>query len=977
MLTNDFSSYTLELTGIFQHGLKLHQQGQLVHAKALYEKVLEKQPDHFDALHLLGVIAAQSGSPEIAADLIGKAIKINPKSASAHSNLGNALKSLNRLDEAVICYDEAIAIQPDYAEAFNNRGNALNELMRTSEALLSYEKAIALQPNYVEALFNHGNALKILGRLGEALASYDKAVTLKPDFAFAFNNRGSALDALNRTDEALASYDKAIALQPNFSESLYNRGHTLQRLKRSMEALASFDQALAIQPDFADALSNRGNALKALGRLEESLESYDKALALRPDFADAWNNRGNALIELQRFDDALACYEKAISIQPGFATTLNNLGNALKQLKRLDEALASYDKSLAIQPDYADALYNRGSVLKELNRLDEALICYDKAIALLPDFAEAHNNRGIILKEFNYLDEALVCYSKAIAIKPSFAEAFCNRGNALKELKRFEEALASYDMAISLKPNYAEAINNQGTAFQELKLKDEALKSYDMAIAMQPDYVDAHYNRGNLLIELKRLEEALESYNKALALQPDYNFLLGLQLNTRASLCDWRELPEQLASLELALEAERKVIIPFSALGLTDNPKLQYLASKIYGSAKFPASAMLGEIKKRTPDGIIRIGYYSADFRDHVVSDLIVELFELHDSDRFEVYGFSFGRESNDPMRQRISDAFDHFIDVRSKSDVEIAQLSRSLGIDIAIDLGGYTQDSRTGIFALRCAPIQINYLGFPGTMGVDYIDYIIADKTMIPKESQHHYSEKIIYLPHSFQVNDSKRVASKKVFTRAEVGLPESGVVFCCFNNTYKILPETFDSWMRILKAVDVSVLWLFAEQAAAVQNLRHEASIRGVNPDRLVFAKRVKIDEHLARQSLADLFLDTLPFNAGATASAALWAGLPILTRMGESFTARYAASLLNAMDLPELITQTQAQYEAKAIELANNPLKLAQLKNKVQQNRQTSSLFNCELFTRNIEAAYAEAYRRYHAGENNIQHLCVESC
>ena len=692
-----------------------------------------------------------------------------------------------------------------------------------------------------------------------------------------------------------------------------------------------------------------------------------KKILSQPNVIDQLFHQGVSLHQQGKLENAKSIYEQVLNKQPKHFDALHLLGVIAAQTGNPELAANLIGKAIELNPNAASAHSNRGNVLKELNRLNEALLCYDKAIALQPDFPEALNNRGIVLKELNCLDEALVCYGKAIAIKPSFAEAFCNRGNALKELKRFEEALTSYDMAISLKPNYAEAINNRGAAFQELKQKDEALKSYDMAIAMQPDYVDAHYNRGNLLIELKRLEEALESYNKALALQPDYDFLLGLQLNTRASLCDWRELPEQLASLELALEAERKVIIPFSALGLTDNPKLQYLASKIYGSARFPASAMLGEITKRAPDGKIRLAYYSADFRDHVVSDLIVELFELHDSDRFEVYGFSFGRESNDPMRQRIVDAFDHFIDVRSNSDVEIAQLSRSLGIDIAIDLGGYTQDSRTGIFALRCAPIQINYLGFPGTMGVDYIDYIIADKTMIPKESQHHYSEKIIYLPHSFQVNDSKRVASKKVFTRAEVGLPESGVVFCCFNNTYKILPETFDSWMRVLKAVDGSVLWLFAEQAAAVKNLRHEAAIRGVNPDRLVFAKRVKIDEHLARQSLADLFLDTLPFNAGATASAALWAGLPILTRMGESFTARYAASLLNAMDLPELITQTQAQYEAKAIELANNPLKLAQLKNKVKQNRQTSSLFNCELFTRNIEAAYAEAYRRYHAGEH----------
>lgn len=959
---------------LFHQGVTLHQQGKLANAKAIYEQVLVKQPKHFDAVHLLGVIAAQTGNPDVAADMIGKAILINPNSAPAHSNRGNALKLLNRLEEALICYDKAIAIQPEYAEAYNNRGNVLNELTRTSEALLNYNKALSIQPNYAEALFNRGNALKAQHQFDEALSSYDKAISLSPNFAQAFNNRGSTLVVLNLPEEALASFDKAITIQSNFSDAFFNRGNTLLGLNRTLEALASYDKALDIRPDFPDALNNRGKALKELKRFHDALESYEKALAIRPDFADALNNHGNVLIELKQFANAIDSYDKAIISQPDFAKAFNNRGNALKVLKRLDEALASYDNSLAIQPDYADAIYNRGNALKDLNRLSDALICYDKAIALKSDFAEAFNNRGITLKELNCLEDALASYDKAIAIHPSYAEAFINRGNVLKNLKRFHEALASYDIAIDIRPNYAEAINNRGSALQELMHKDQALQCYDNAIAMQTDYVDAHYNRGNLLKEFERLEEALESYDTALALKPDYDFLFGQKLNTLASLCDWRELPDHLASLELSIAAERKVIIPFLALGLTDNPKLQFLASKIYTSAVFPASTILGDITKREPDGKIRLAYYSADFRNHVVSDLIVEMFEMHDSSRFEVYGFSFGPESNDQMRQRIANAIDHFIDARSMTDIEIVQMSRRIGIDIAIDLGGHTQDSRTGVFAMRCAPIQINYLGYPGTMGVDYFDYIIADKMIIPKENQQYYSEKIIYLPHSFQVNDSKRLTSKKVFTRAEVGLPATGVIFCCFNNTYKILPETFDSWMRILKAVDGSILWLFAEQSTAVQNLCKEAALRGVNPERLVFAGRVKIDEHLARQSIADLFLDTLPFNAGATASAALWVGLPILTRIGESFTSRYAASLLAAMDLPELITQTQSQYEAKAIELGKNILKLAQLKEKVKKNRETSALFNSQLFTRHIESAYFEVYMRYLKNET-IDHIDVE--
>jgi len=399
---------------------------------------------------------------------------------------------------------------------------------------------------------------------------------------------------------------------------------------------------------------------------------------------------------------------------------------------------------------------------------------------------------------------------------------------------------------------------------------------------------------------------------------------------------------------------------------MVDKPELQLNVSRIYVNEKYPAIHFSGDFKKRTPDGKIRIGYYSADFRNHVVSDLIVELFELHNPDRFEVYGFSFGPFSNDEMRQRISKALYRFIDISMKSDTEVAQISRSLGIDIAIDLGGFTQFSRAGIFAAHSAPIQVGYLGYPGTMGAPFMDYIVADKTLIPPDSQRYYSEKIIYLPHSFQVNDSKRKIADKVFTRQDLGLPDSGFVFCCFNNNYKILPQTFDSWMRLLKSVNGSVLWLYVEQPSAIKNLKKEAEARGVDPSRLVFATRMNGEDHLARQRVADLFLDTLPFNAGATASAALWSGLPVLTLIGKSFTARYAASLLNAMDLTELITTTSEEYESRAVELANDPLKLAQIKKKLEQNRQTSPLFNGQLFARHIEAAFLEIHLRHLSGK-----------
>jgi predicted O-linked N-acetylglucosamine transferase (SPINDLY family) len=366
------------------------------------------------------------------------------------------------------------------------------------------------------------------------------------------------------------------------------------------------------------------------------------------------------------------------------------------------------------------------------------------------------------------------------------------------------------------------------------------------------------------------------------------------------------------------------------------------------------------------------VGYFSADFKNHPVAFLIAELFEIHDRSQFETYAFSLA-EGADEMRGRLHKAFDHFIDAEARSDVEIAQVARDLGIDIAVDLSGFTQDSRTGIFAHRAAPIQVNYLGYPGTMGADYIDYIIADKTLIPPQSQQFYSEKIVYLPNSYQVNDRGRLISVRQFTRTELGLPENGFVFCCFNNNFKILPATFDGWMRILKSVKGSVLWLFQDNPRAVDNLRCEALNRGVEASRLIFAERMPLAEHLARHRQADLFLDTLPYNAHTTTSDALWTGLPVLTLMGESFASRVAASLLNAIGLPELITSSQEEYEALAIELALNPKKLADTKLKLANNRLTAPLFDTPLFAKNLEAAYIEIYKKYQA-DLQPEHMSV---
>ena len=630
----------------------------------------------------------------------------------------------------------------------------------------------------------------------------------------------------------------------------------------------------------------------------------------------------------------------------------------------LTQAEMSYEAVLNLQPRHFDTLHLLGVIALQTKKHQLAAELMAKAIEVNPNFASAYSNRGMALRELNRLDEAVASYDQAIALKPDYADAYYNRGNALKGLRRLDDALASYDRALALRPDDAEAYFNRGHALQELKRLDDALASYDRAIALNPDYAEAYNNRGIALQELKRLDDALASYEKALALKPDFEFLSGTLLHCKMKLCNWHGLAENLTNLETDIRFLKKTTPPLAALALLDLPELHKQVAEIYAETTHPKMERLGSIEKRARHDRIRVGYFSADFHNHAVSYLMAELFEVHDPARFELFGFSFGPDVQDEMRTRVSAAFDTFIDVRDKSDLEVAGYARELGIDIAVNLSGFTGDSRPGIFAQRSAPIQVSYLGYPGTMGTEYMDYIVADKIVIPTERQSDYTEKVVYLPHSFLVNDSTRKVSERVFTRQEFGLPDSGFVYCCFNNSYKILPSTFDCWMRILKAVKGSVLWLRVDNPTAAQNLRQEAETRGVEPGRLLFAHSIPMDEHLARQRVADLFLDTLPYNAHTTASDALWAGLPVLTGMGRSFAGRVAASLLTAIDLPELITQTESEYEALAIALASDPGRVAQIKHKLELNRRTSPLFNTKQFTRDLESAYEAMYERYQA-------------
>jgi predicted O-linked N-acetylglucosamine transferase (SPINDLY family) len=619
--------------------------------------------------------------------------------------------------------------------------------------------------------------------------------------------------------------------------------------------------------------------------------------------------------------------------------------------------------------------------------LEEAIQRYSALIALRPDFPESHYKLGNAYNRLGRWPEALAAYDRAVALDPQYANAFCNRGTVLERLERWNDALESYDRTLVLNPGDAFACYNRAGILREMQRYDEAIAGYDRAIALNGGYVEAYVNRGHLLLKLARQAEAASSYDKAIELsynfaqldpagggparlRPEQRYLPGLRRQALMQICDWRGIDVDRERIAAGLRKQLPVTLPLVALTLLPDPTLHRAAAKSWILEEAPPEPSLGAIaarpRPRPQSRKIRVGYFSADFRTHPVAYLTAGLFEHHDRSKFELTAFAFGPETNDPMQARISKAFDRFIDVRQRTDVEVATLARNLEIDIAVNLNGITEFSRSKIFALRAAPLQINYLGYPGTMGAPFMDYIIADGVVVPRAHQRDYSESIVYLPDSFMPFDSSYAIASRQFTRAELGLPNTAFVYCCFNNIFKLTPEVFGAWMRILGRHPDSVLWLSHTNATAVGNLRKEASERGIDARRLIFAERLEsLPEHLSRLRSADLFLDTFPYNAHATALDALWAGVPVLTYARESFASRVAASLLSAVGLPQLVTSSLGEYEDLAVSLAADPGRLGQLRKTLAQNRSTSSLFETAGYVKNLETAYETIYDRYLAG------------
>ncbi|MEY3739882.1 MAG: hypothetical protein RLZZ192_558 [Pseudomonadota bacterium] len=649
---------------------------------------------------------------------------------------------------------------------------------------------------------------------------------------------------------------------------------------------------------------------------------------------------------------------------------------AAHQQGALDEARALYERVLKWHPNHFDAVHMLGLVAYQQGNLDRAALLISKAIKIDPEVASAHNNYGNVLQDQRKLTSALASYERAIALDPHYAEAHNNRGDVLQEMGRLSEALGSYARALEVSPRYAAAFFNQGNAYGRQGLWREAIESYDQALSITPQYPQALMNRGNALVELRDNESAVQSYASALSLDPGIPYLAGTLLHVNMQQCKWSDYEVRLGALLQDLRANRPVCLPFPLLSMTEDAALHRKVAQAWIDS--------AHSRKRTPWSPVvrpkarklRIGYFSGDLCNHPVAYLTAGLFEAHDRTQFEIFAFSFGADTQDDMRLRLEKTFDHFLDVKDLTDAQLINRARECELDVAVDLTGLTKGCRPGVFAARVAPVQISYLGYPGTSAIPNMDYVLGDRTLFEAADAMHYTEKFIRLPHSYQANDPSRRPSERKFTRAELGLPESGFVFCCFNNNYKINPVMFDCWMKILKSVPSSVLWLREATEQTTHNLRAEAQARGVDGSRLVFASRIdSMADHLARQRAADLFIDALPYNAHTTASDALLAGVPVLTCKGRSYAGRVGASLLNALSLGKLITHDLNEYEQVAVALAQDPARISELRKDLQEKLQTEPLFDIKRFTRDIERAFLQVIERKDAGLP-FDHIDIEA-
>jgi protein O-GlcNAc transferase len=841
----------------------------------------------------------------------------------------------------------------------------------------------------------HGGALGLLGilrltagRADEAAAMLSQALNTKPRDAMLLGGLGLA--RLMQGNAVAAEEALRGALKWGGGDAMLHMrlGMALGAQGRTIEAIAELRRSLALAPENVDVMLNLANALADAGQTEDAGKLLRAILARQPGHADARFNLGTLLTRLNRLEQAAAEFQTLLTHYPGHAEVHNSLGVVWERQALLDQAESAYRKTLSLDDKHVAAWNNLGNVLRVRNRMDEAEACYGRAVQIAPGHADGYLNQGLLRVSRQQWEEAIALFRKALALDPHCIEAAINLGEALRQRGALADAITAFRQALAIDAHNARALNGLGDALRMQGALDAAADCYLQATRAAPREPDGFLNLGvlraqqgryaeavaalrqaagtgpeNVHVHIKlaealrtsgQLEAAKAAYLHALALQPGNPAASAGLAHVRQHLCDWE-------GIEVLWEVARKAIrdgvdagiTPFSALSIPTTSEEQLACARAWARSEF--GWITDRIAVARPAAArLKLGYLSWDYHEHATAYLIAEIFELHDRERFSVTAYSFGPDDGSAIRQRIRGACDGFVDIAALSDADAARRIAADGIDILIDLKGYTLGARTPILAYRPAPVQVNWLGFPGTMGTPCIDWILADPFIIPQGADAAYDERVCRLPDCYQPNDRQRRVAEAP-TRTECGLPESGVVFCCFNQAYKILPETYAAWMRILCRVPGSVLWLLETHADAMHNLRRHAETHGVSAERIHFASRQPLAHHLARYRVADLALDTFPYTSHTTASDALWAGCPLVTRVGDTFAARVAGSVLSAAGLPELITHDIAEFEELAVTLALDTERRAKLRRYLEQERMCLPLFDAPRFVRNLEHAF----------------------
>ena len=863
--------------------------------------------------------------------------------------LGEVHFRMRMFRECIFYNQECIRVDPHYSEAYSNLGNALRELGDVQGAVPYYLQAIRLKPRFCGAYNNLGSAYMQLGQYQWAIDMYEVALVLEPALVEARSNLGNLYKAQGRNEAAKRCHWEAIRLKPDFAIAWSNLAGILKEERQLPAAVAYYREAIRLCPTFVDALSNLGNALKEQGKVREAMECYRKSIALRPDFAIAHGNIASCYYDLGELDLAIRTFEHAIRLDPNFPDAYNNLGNAQRDRGQLDEAIASYRTALRLQPNHSHAYNNLGNAMKDKNLVPEAIDCYRRAIHLLPRFAAAHSNLGTILKEQGNLEQALEHYRRAISIDPRFADAHSNMGNAYKDLGQLNEAIRCYRTAIEIKPTFADAYANLASAYKDAGHVEQAIEHYRRALELKPSSPDAFANLVHSLVFICDWSTREQDFRRLKALLRD-------------QLAEPTKLP--------SVQPFHALVYPLSCAEML--ALARRYAQKAQSNAALAAAPALPHAARRAGDRL-RVGYVSSDFRDHPLSHLMQSVFRFHDAARVEVHLYALSPHDGSEWRDRVEAAAEHFHALGDLDSGAAARLIRGHGIHVLVNLNGYTKGARNEIFALRPAPLQLSYMGFCGTMGADFIDYLVADERVVPAAQREYYSEALLLMPHSYFVNDHRQSAryaleERQASRRADYGVREDAFVFANFNQLYKLDPETFATWCAVLKRVPNAVLWLLRFPPAGERNIREQARRHGLREEQLHFTDVSEKEEHIRRGHLADLFLDTPCCNAHTTACDILWGGTPMLTLPAEKMATRVAASLLHAAGAAfaeELVVGSLADYEERAVALATDAPRLRRLREGLRRARDTSPAFDTRRWVRNFEAGLEEVWDRHAAG------------